>query len=285
MLKVYRALTIAGSDSGGGAGIQADLKTFTVLGVWGMTALTAVTAQNTLGVQGIYPLPDEAIATQIDSVVTDIGVDALKTGMLASPRHVEVVADKIKEHGLTNLVVDPVMIAKGGAVLTSEDARDALRRILLPYATVVTPNVPEAEVLSGISIKDVEGMREAARRIHALGARSVLVKGGHMPVSVTPEIIDVFFDGSRCSEISGPRYDTSNTHGTGCSLSAAITAFLARGESLPDAVHHAREYIGRAIRESISLGSGHGPTNPWAGANLKLDLGRGCNGGSQYALY
>jgi hydroxymethylpyrimidine/phosphomethylpyrimidine kinase len=262
-MAVSRALTIAGSDSGGGAGIQADLKTFTVLGVYGMSALTAITAQNTLGVHGIYDLPLEAIEKQIDAVASDIGVDAVKTGMLSSDAIIETVARKIKENNIANLVVDPVMVAKGGARLLQEDAQNALIQHLLPLATVVTPNLPEAEVLTGFSIRTVEDMKEAARKIHSFGAKNVVVKGGHLE----GDALDILFDGSNFSEFVTTRHETKHTHGTGCTFSAAITAELAKGRSVTDAVATAKEFITCAIRDTLGLGHGHGPTNHWAYGN------------------
>lgn len=264
MSKLPRALTIAGSDSGGGAGIQADLKVFTVLGVYGMSAVTSVTVQNTLGVHGIHDLPPEAVGAQIDAVAGDIGVDAAKTGMLSTADLVRTVARKVVEHKLERLVVDPVMIAKSGAVLLAEDARATLRDVLIPLAMVVTPNLPEAEVLAAMEIRDVAGMKEAARRILRLGARSVVIKGGHLAPG--ERVVDIFYDGGSLTELWGPRFRTRNTHGTGCSFSAAITAELARGAAVDDAVRKAREFITGAIEHSLQLGSGHGPTNPWAGA-------------------
>jgi len=273
---IPRALTIAGSDSGGGAGIQIDLKVFTLLGVWGMSAVTAITAQNTLGVFGIHNIPAEMVAQQIDAVVTDIGVDALKTGMLSTPEHVRVVASQVTGHRLGNLVVDPVMVAKGGARLIGDDARDVLRNELLPLATIVTPNIPEAEVLTGLRIAGIDDMREAARRIVALGARAVLVKGGHMTLPTASgggeRVVDVFYDGRKCIEMSGPKFYTKNTHGTGCGLSAAIAAELAKGMTLLDAVRTSRKYIEAAIANSLCLGGGHGPTNPWSGAKEVASL-------------
>ena len=274
---IPRALTIAGSDSGGGAGIQIDLKVFTLLGVWGMSAVTAITAQNTLGVFGIHNLPADAIAEQIDAVVTDIGVDALKTGMLSIPEHVRVVVRKVTEHRLDNLVVDPVMVAKSGARLIGDDARAVLRDELLPLATIVTPNIPEAEVLTGVRIGDLDDMREAASRIVALGAHAVLVKGGHMVLAAAGDgerVADIFYDGHQCIEFSGPKFYTKNTHGTGCSLSAAIAAELAKGRTLLEAVRTGRKYIEAAIAGSLSLGGGHGPTNPWSGARAAGVTGR-----------
>ncbi|MDF2926535.1 MAG: phosphomethylpyrimidine kinase [Paenibacillaceae bacterium] len=261
MPSVPRALTIAGSDSGGGAGIQADLKTFQMLDVFGMSAITAITVQNTLGVTGIYDVALEGIAQQIDAVVTDIGVDAVKTGMLSQPEVIELVAAKVKEHSFPHLVVDPVMIAKGGAALLADSAKDVLRRVLLPVASVVTPNVPEAEVLTGRPIRNVEEMKQAARRIvEEYGAKAVVVKGGHMQGAPT----DVGYDGTSWLLLEGVRYDTRHTHGTGCTFSAAITACLARGDSLESSVRTAKEFISCAIQDELGLGQGHGPTNHWA---------------------
>lgn len=259
-MTIARALTIAGSDSGGGAGIQADLKTFTMLEVYGMSALTAITAQNTLGVHGIYNLPLEAIEKQIDAVVTDIGVDAAKTGMLSSASIIETAAARIRAHRIQRLVVDPVMVAKGGARLLEESAQNALIHLLLPLAEVITPNLPEAQVLIDREIKTIEDMREAAKRIHQLGPRTVVVKGGHLE----GEAIDIVFDGSEMRELRSPRINTQHTHGTGCTFSAAITAELAKGKSVMDAVSVAKEFISYAISDSLELGGGHGPTNHWA---------------------
>lgn len=259
-MTVSRALTIAGSDSGGGAGIQADLKTFTVLGVYGMSALTAITAQNTLGVHGIYNLPLQAIEEQIDAVASDIGVDAVKTGMLSQVPIIETVARKIKEHNIPNLVVDPVMVAKGGAKLLESDSQHALITHLLPLATVVTPNLPEAEVLTGLSIRTVEDMKEAAKKIHAFGPRYVVVKGGHLE----GDALDILFDGETFEIFVTDRYETRHTHGTGCTFSAAITAELAKGRSIHAAVETAKDFITCAIRDTLGLGQGHGPTNHWA---------------------
>lgn len=256
-----RALTIAGSDSGGGAGIQADLKTFQELNVYGMSALTAVTAQNTLGVTGIYPLPAEAVAEQIDAVASDIGINAAKTGMIASSEIMEVIANKVREHQIKNLVVDPVMIAKSGAALLDESARQALSRTLIPLATVVTPNIPEAEVITGLSLASLEQRQEAAKRIVAMGAQSVIIKGGHL---TGDEALDLFYDGEQFQTYTAPRFHTKHTHGTGCTFSAAIAAGLAKGDSLIDAVHRAKSFITAAISHPLGLGGGHGPTNHWA---------------------
>ncbi|HEU4963137.1 MAG TPA: bifunctional hydroxymethylpyrimidine kinase/phosphomethylpyrimidine kinase [Bacilli bacterium] len=262
-MAVSRALTIAGSDSGGGAGIQADLKTFTVLGVYGMSALTAVTAQNTLGVHGIYNLPLEAIEGQIDAVASDIGVDAVKTGMLSQVPIIETVACKIKENQIPNLVVDPVMVAKGGARLLENDSQKALIEHLLPLATVVTPNLPEAEVLIGREIRTLEEMKEAAKIIHSYGVKHVVVKGGHLE----GDAIDILFDGQTFERFQSTRHETKHTHGTGCTFSAAITSELAKGRSVYEAVATAKEFITCAIRDTLGLGQGHGPTNHWAYGN------------------
>lgn len=259
-----RALTIAGSDSGGGAGIQADLKTFAARGVYGMSVLTALTAQNTLGVQGVFELPPEFVAQQIDSVVQDIGIDVVKTGMLANAAIIEMVAHKVRQYGLTPLVVDPVMRAKSGDPLLRADAQAALQRALLPLATVVTPNLPEAEALCGFPISTREEMRRAARAIHALGPQYVVVKGGHVPHS--DESVDVFFDGYAFEELAVPRVATRNTHGTGCTFASAIAAELAKGASVRDAVRTAKEYVTALLRASatLPLGRGAGPLNHMA---------------------
>lgn len=254
----FRALTIAGSDSGGGAGIEADLKTFTVLGVYGMVALTSVTAQNTVGVTGVHDLPPDFVAKQIEAVACDIGVDAAKTGMLSNAAIVEAVADSIERHGIRTLVVDPVMVAKSGDALLHASARDALVKRMLPLTTVLTPNIPEAEVLAGCAIETGAQVREAARRIHALGPRWVLMKGGHLEGDYA---VDVLFDGTGFEEFCAERIDTGNTHGTGCTYSSAITAYLAKGNPVPESVAMAKEYLTQAIRHSFSLGSGHGPLN------------------------
>lgn len=249
-----RALTIAGSDSGAGAGIQADLKTFSALGVYGLSALTAITAQNTLGVRTAQFLPPALVEAQIDAVLEDIGTDAAKTGMLASSAIIEVVA-RCASRWRLRLVVDPVMVAKGGDPLLEPDAMTALRSVLLPMAEVVTPNLYEAEVLVNERIQTLEEMKEAARAIHALGPRNVVVKGGHR----SGEPIDILFDGKRFTELHTERIHTSHTHGTGCTFSAAIAAYLARGQDVPAAVAEAKHYITEAIRNAPGLGKGHGP--------------------------
>ncbi len=249
-----RALTIAGSDSGAGAGIQADLKTFAALGVYGLSALTAITAQNTLEVRAAYTLPPELVEAQIDVVLEDIGADAAKTGMLASPDIIEAVAGRISQWNL-RLVVDPVMVAKSGDPLLEREAVSTLRTVLLPLAEVVTPNLFEAEVLTDQRIETLDDMRSAARAIHALGPRHVVVKGGHR----TGEPVDVYFDGERFAELRAERIQTPHTHGTGCTFSAAIAAFIARGLPVYDAVASAKNYITGAIRHAPGIGKGHGP--------------------------
>ncbi len=251
-------MAIAGSDSSAGAGIQADLKTFAALGVYGTSALTAITAQNTLGVTAVHELPPEMVAAQIDAVVGDIRPDAVKTGMLANATIIETVARKVKEHALPNLVVDPVMVAKSGAPLLQWEAVAALRQLLLPLATVVTPNLPEAAVLSGRELESKADIRRAAREIVALGARAVVIKGGHLEGDVA---VDLLYDGRRFREYSAPRIETTSTHGTGCTFASAIAAFLTRGEPLAEAVGHAKEYLTETLRHAFLIGSGHGPVH------------------------
>ena len=255
-----RILTIAGSDSGGGAGIQADLKAITLLGGYGMSVLTALTAQNTVGVQAIHEVPPRFVGAQIDSVLSDIGADAIKTGMLANAAIVEVVARKIRQYGLRTVVVDPVMVAKSGDSLLREDARDALIKKLIPLSTVVTPNLPEASVLAGFKVNSVKGMKKAAHRIHELGAKHVVVKGGHLRGMA----IDILYDGRKFHEIESKRIETRSTHGTGCTFASAIATLLARGEKVPEAVRKAKTFITLAIQSGLSLGKGTGPTNPFA---------------------
>lgn len=256
-MRIYKALTIAGSDSGAGAGIQADLKTFASLGVYGTSVITAITAQNTVGVTRVLDLPTELVAAQIDAVIKDIGTHALKTGMLSNAAIIEVVAAKIKEYHLENLVVDPVMVAKSGDLLLRRDAIEALRSCLLPLAATVTPNLPEATELTGIQVSNEREIKEAAKRILGMGAKSVVVKGGHRKGPAT----DLFYDGKKFRELKAPRVRTQNTHGTGCTFSAAIAANLAKGDSLEKAVLQAKRYITQAIRKGFAIGSGHSPVN------------------------
>ena len=257
-------LTIAGSDSGGGAGIQADLKTFVALGCHGMSALTAVTAQNTRGVTAIHDVPPDIVEAQIDAVITDIGMDACKTGMLSSASIIEAVARALERHAVSNVVVDPVSVSTSGAKLLQDDAVEAMRDRLLPLARVVTPNLHEAALLAGHDVDSLDGMREVAHEIHALGPRTVLVKGGHHGGD---RAIDIFFDGSTHHELIGTRYDTQDTHGTGCVLSAAIAARLAHGDDLIDAVRAGKAFVSGAIERGLKLGGGYGPVNPaWRSA-------------------
>ena len=254
-----RVLTIAGSDSGGGAGIQADLKTFAALGVYGMSAVTAITAQNTLGVSAVQEISLDVIEAQIDAVVGDIGVDAVKTGMLSSPEIVRLVARKAVEHDFNRLVVDPVMVAATGARLLRENAVDAVRQELIPVATVVTPNTFEAEVLTGRTVATESEMKAAAEALHSLGPRYVVVKGGHLRGSAYST--DLLFDGREFVEYPARRIDTTSTHGTGCTFASAIAAGLARGLSVPDAVGEAKDYVTRAIATAFPVGKGRGPLN------------------------
>lgn len=251
-------LTIAGSDSSGGAGIQADLKTFAAHGVYGMSVITALTAQNTQAVTGVFETPPEFVGQQFDTVVADIRPDAVKTGMLSSAAIIEVVAAKVRQHGLRNVVVDPVMVSKSGARLLREDAVEALRAQLLSLADVVTPNIPEAEDLLGRALRTDEDARQAARDIQALGPRAVVLKGGHREGDV---VTDLLFDGAQFHEYTGPRVQTSNTHGTGCTFASAIAAQLALGRRLPEAVREAREYVQGALEHASPIGHGHGPVN------------------------
>jgi hydroxymethylpyrimidine/phosphomethylpyrimidine kinase len=256
------ALTIAGSDSGGGAGVQADLKTFAAHGVYGTSAITAVTAQNTLGVTAWEPVSTELVIAQIEAVADDLAPASVKTGMLATAAIVEAVAAAIAGLDLPNLVVDPVMIAKGGDRLLREDAVVSIRTELLKLAEVATPNIPEAEVLAGASIRTIDDMRSAARRIRALGPRVVVVKGGHLDdPSTAGFVIDVVCTPDTEFELRGPRIDTRHTHGTGCTFAAAIAAALALGQPMEEALRSARAYLEGAIRHAPGLGAGHGPLN------------------------
>jgi hydroxymethylpyrimidine/phosphomethylpyrimidine kinase len=254
-----RALSIAGSDSGGGAGIQADLKTFSAMGVYGMTAITAVTIQDTTGVAGYEEISPQTVGDQIRAVATDIGVDAAKSGMLASAPIVEAVAEAVSQTDIPSLVVDPVAVSKHGHSLLDGDAIDALRRTILPLATLVTPNLPEAGVLSRSRVETPDDMLRAADAILGLGPRAVLVKGGHLEGSSTAR--DLFTDGDRCEWIEAERIDTPNTHGTGCTLSAAIAGSLARGDELLAAVRAAKAFVTEAIRHSLPIGGGIGPVD------------------------
>jgi hydroxymethylpyrimidine kinase/phosphomethylpyrimidine kinase len=259
-MEVKRVLTIAGSDSGGGAGIQADLKTITALGGFGMSVITALTAQNTLGVQGVFEIPVEFIEQQFDSVATDIGVDAAKTGMLCSSEIICCVAKRIRRYRIKKLVVDPVMVAKGGRSLLSDEARETLIRELIPLAMVFTPNIPEAEALTGMRITSIASMKKAAVTIHRLRAKNVVIKGGHLE----GDAMDLLFDGKSFHEFATKRVDTKDTHGTGCTFASAVATGLARGAGVPEAVRRAKDYVTEAIRFGLAIGGGHGPTNHFA---------------------
>ncbi len=259
--RISRALTIAGSDSGGGAGIQADLKVFAALGVHGMSALTSVTAQNTLRVDAIQDISTKIVKAQIDSVVEDIGVDAAKTGMLHTSDIIEAVAEAIRKHGFLT-VVDPVMVAKSGSTLLEPDAVEAMKSKLLPLAKVVTPNAPEAEALSGLRIRSHDDAVVAARKISTLGAGAVVVKGGHIPGN---RVIDILYLDGVVKRLESERFSADTTHGTGCTFSAAITAEMAKGKEMGEAVVSAKRLVTDAIRFGLRLGRGHGPVNPLAG--------------------
>ncbi len=251
------ALTIAGSDSSGGAGIQADLKTFHALGVYGASAITALTAQNTQGVTGIFPVDPEFVAEQIATTVQDIPPDAVKTGMLANRAVVAAVAEAADRHRFPTLIVDPVMVAATGALLLEADAVEAVRSWLVPRATLVTPNAPEAGTLLGWTIESSAQLASAAHAlVEDLGARAVLVKGGDLPGD---ELLDVFYDGGRIELFRSPRIDTTSTHGSGCALASAIAAHVARGSGLLEAIRQARRWVRRGIENAPGLGRGHGP--------------------------
>jgi hydroxymethylpyrimidine kinase/phosphomethylpyrimidine kinase len=255
-----RILTIAGSDSGGGAGIQADLKAITLLGGYGMSVITALTAQNTVGVQGIHEISARFVEKQIDSVLSDIGTDAIKTGMLANQEIIEAVSEKIKQYQVKKVVVDPVMISKSGASLLRKEAQESLIKKLIPLASVVTPNLVEASALTGLKVNSLEGMKKAAHLIYKLGAKHVVVKGGHLRGLA----VDLLYDGKHFSEMEGPRIESKNTHGTGCTFASAIATLLARGGTVEEAVRKAKTFITMAIQSGLGLGKGTGPTNPSA---------------------
>ncbi len=255
-----KILTIAGSDSGGGAGIQTDLKTIALLGGHGTSVLTALTAQNTLGVQGVHPVPEAFIRQQMDSVLTDIGTDTLKIGMLATAGIVRTVAEGLRALTAAPLVLDPVMVATSGDPLLAEDARQSLQDELFPLAAVVTPNLGEAELLCGFPVTDRASMEQAAAAIHARGPAYVLLKGGHL----VDDAADLLFDGHQGIWLPGHRVDTVHTHGTGCTYSAAIATFLAQSGDMVQAVAQAKRFITRAIAAAEPLGHGRGPTNPFA---------------------
>lgn len=260
MSKIPQTLTIAGSDSGGGAGIQADLKTFQELGVYGTSVITAVTAQNTTGVSAIYPMTSQAVQTQLEAIGSDFEIAALKTGMLFDPEIIMETAAAIQRFSWKKLIVDPVMIAKGGAKLLQSEATEALKFHLLPLAYLVTPNIPEAEALTGIAITDASSRRHAAEQILLLGAQSVVIKGGHEANTKYAEDYFLHTNGESILFRSA-RIETDQTHGTGCTFAAAVTAELAKGRDLQEAIRIAKEFIQAAISDPLNIGSGHGPTN------------------------
>lgn len=257
MIDLKKVLTIAGSDCSGGAGIQADLKTFSAHGVFGMSVIVSVVAENTSRVIDIQDVRTDMIEKQIDAVFEDIDVDAVKIGMLSQPNCMEAVAGKLKQYAPANIVLDPVMYAKNGCPLMNPDAIDTLIEKVIPFADLLTPNIPEAEKIAGMQIHNVEDMKKAAAAIHRMGCKNVLVKGGHAAGSA----LDLLFDGERFYTFDAERIETKNTHGTGCTYSAAIASNLALGCSLQEAVRRAKEYITTAIRHSLSIGKGHGPTH------------------------
>ncbi len=253
---IKRVLTIAGSDSGGGAGIQADLKTFSAFGVYGMSVITAVTAQNSVRVNSIVGLDPKFVSLQFESVFVDIGIDGVKTGMLYSPGIVQVIARKLEQSRIP-FVVDPVMVATGGEPLLEPGGLEIMKKELIPLATLVMPNIHEAEVLSEMTISSVDDMKAAARKIHSMGCKAVLVKGGHL----SGDAVDLLFDGEGFARFTAPRINTKNTHGTGCTYSAAVAANLAKGKSLKEAIKISKVFVTRAIEQAFSLGKGHGPLN------------------------
>ncbi len=262
-MKIYpRALTIAGSDSGGGAGVQADLKTFSALGCFGMSAITALTAQNTIEVAGIYPVSPEFIGMQIDAVFTDIGADAVKIGMLHSPEVIEIVAEKLKKYKCNSIILDPVMVAKSGDKLLQDDAINTLKKVLIPLATIITPNLPEASVLLGKPVETREQMYEACRDLSLLGCKNILLKGGHLTESHS---VDFLYLGKnkKLIELDEKRIATKNSHGTGCTISSAVAAYMARKNSIENSVKKAKSYITGALEagSEYRTGSGHGPVH------------------------
>lgn len=262
--RVPQALTIAGSDSGGGAGIQADLKTFQMRGVFGTSVLTAVTAQNTLGVSAVQMLPTDIIRQQITAVREDFQIRAFKLGMLGTAEVIECVAEELADCRFGPLVLDPVMIAKGGASLLAASAVDAMKRCLLPHTDVLTPNLPEAEALTGIYIETRQDAERAARLLQEMGVRHVVMKGGHLHNSQSQMCTDWLFTDDDVMELTEPRFPTVHTHGTGCTFSACLTAELAKGYGVTEAVQTAKRYISAAISQPLDIGAGHGPVNHWA---------------------
>jgi hydroxymethylpyrimidine kinase/phosphomethylpyrimidine kinase len=261
MIRPVKILCVGGSDTGGGAGIQADLKAVSACGCYGMTVITALTAQNTRGVQDIFPVPPKFIAAQLDAVLSDIGADAVKTGMLMTVGAVDAVVSKIERYRLKNVVVDPVMIAKGGRTMMQEPARQALVKKLLPLASAVTPNIPEAESLAQMKIRSVLAMKKAAVVILGLGVKNVVIKGGHLPGSRKFGSIDILYDGKQYYEFSADWIETKNTHGTGCTYASVLAAGLAQGKNIVHAAKQAKTMVTQAIEQSLCLGHGHGPVS------------------------
>ena len=257
LTKVPRVLTIAGSDSGGGAGIQADLKTIAANGAYGTTVITAVTAQNTVRVSDVKEMPIELVESQIDAVMSDIGTDVVKTGMLSSAEMILCVSRKIKEYDIAKFVLDPVMVATSGDSLLKEDAADSIKKVLIPLCTIVTPNGPEAKKLTGIDVVDLDSARDAAIELVNMGAAAAVVKGGHMDGPAT----DVLYDGDEFRMFTTKRINNENTHGTGCTFASAIACGLASNRSLRDSVSSAKAYVTGGIRNGLNLGDGHGPVN------------------------
>ncbi|HPD57962.1 MAG TPA: bifunctional hydroxymethylpyrimidine kinase/phosphomethylpyrimidine kinase [Smithellaceae bacterium] len=273
MKKPVRVLCVGGSDSSGGAGIQADLKAVHACGCYGLSVLTALTAQNSLGVHDVFEVNPQFVARQIDVLLSDMGADAIKTGMLLKKGIIEVIAEKIKDYKLKKVVVDPVMIAKGGYELLEDRAKKALIKNLLPLAFVATPNIPEAEYLTKMKIKSTDHMKKAAEVIFNLGAKSVLIKGGHLPGSKKKGSIDILFDGRNYHEFHAAWINTKNTHGTGCTFASALAAFLAQGLGVSDAVESAKLKVTEAIKYSVKPGSGLGSVNVFGSSELVF-LGR-----------
>lgn len=264
MHKIPQALTIAGSDSGGGAGIQADLKTFQMRTVFGTSVITAITAQNTLGVHDIHPIPTVTIQAQLKAIAEDFQISAFKLGMLGTAEIIECIADSLQQHSFGKMVLDPVMIAKGGASLLQQSAVTALKQHLLPYADIITPNLPEAEILTNVEIIDDNSAKRAAHILHDLGANFVVIKGGHSNHSQSAMCRDWVFTADDQFILESPRYHTQHTHGTGCTFSACITAELAKGQDAEAAIRLAKQFITAAISHPLNIGHGHGPTNHWA---------------------
>ena len=257
--KIPCALTVAGSDSCGGAGIQADLKTFTALKVYGQSVITSLTAQNTVGVSSIYDLPVDFIESQFDTVMDDIGCDAVKIGMLSNINTVKLISKKLTQYKITKTVLDPVMVSKNGSKLLNDDAVSELINTLLPQCYLVTPNIPEAEIITGVTINNLKSMKQAAENIKNLGCRFVFLTGGHMDKSGFSN--DILFDGNEFKEYGSKRVKTKNTHGTGCTISSAVCAYLAKNYEIRDAVAYAKNYIFQAINNNLNLGKGNGPLN------------------------